>query len=106
MTLNEKTNTIKYLKNLVVKYQKYQFAAWLRDKERDKENEMISSNVRLVEYFDVISYSQYQYLLEIISDYEKIYNSDESVIRDYLYKNWISVIRSEKLDKLFGDDES
>ena len=35
MTLNEKVEAIRYLKTLAIKYQNYEFAAWLRDKEKE-----------------------------------------------------------------------
>jgi len=55
-------------------------------------------------YFESISYSQYLHLVELISDYEKSHNCNETEIKDYLYKKCINVIREEKLDKLFGDE--
>jgi hypothetical protein len=113
MTLNEKVDAIKYLKSVVVKFQRYEFAAWLRDKEKE-----ILSQLNLptsLTYLDEgpITYSQYLHLLEIISDFEDKYNSGRekqytlqvtSEIKEYLYKKCINIIREEKLDRLFGDE--
>jgi predicted patatin/cPLA2 family phospholipase len=108
MTLNDKSDAIKYLKSLVVKYQKYEFAAWLRDKEKEILSQLnLPMNSDLepnYNYFESISYSQYSHLVELISDYEKSHNYNETEIKDYLYKKCINVIREAKLDKLFGDE--
>lgn len=111
MTLNEKADAIKYLKAIVVKRQKYEFAAWLRDKEKKILNQLnlpISGSSYSYSYdgpYDgPITYSQYLHLTELISDFEKSYNYNESEIKEYLYKSCILVIREEKLDKLFGDE--
>jgi len=111
MTLNEKAEAIKYLKNLVIKYQKYEFAAWLRDKEKEILNQLNlpSSGPSYSQYvtpsfLSPITYSHYLHLTELISDFEKSYNYNESEIKEYLYKSCINVIREEKLDRLFGDE--
>jgi hypothetical protein len=113
MTLNEKYEAIKYLKTIVVKYQKYEFAAWLRDKEKEILNQLSESNLKydFYSFNESISYSQYLHLIEVISDFESGsgYNhsagyTDESDIKEYLYKSCINVIREEKLDRLFGDE--
>ena len=104
MTLNEKADAIKYLKSLVVKYQKYEFAAWLRDREKEILSQLNLPMKSDYNYFESISYSQYLHLVELISDYEKSHNCNETEIKDYLYKKCINVIREEKLDKLFGDE--
>jgi len=116
MKTNEKVEAIKYLKEIVVKYQKYEFAAWLRDKERNILDELTETYSYLPD--GPISYAQYLYLTELISEFEndyllqirrlKIkttkYIDDTSKMRDYLYKICLPVIRAEKLDKLFGDE--
>jgi len=106
MTLNEKVDAIKYLKNLVIKYQKYEFAAWLRDKEKEILNQLNLpiSGPSYSQYEGPITYSHYLHLTELISDFEKSYNYNESEIKEYLYKSCIDVIREEKLDRLFGDE--
>ena len=104
MTLNEKAEAIKYLKNLVIKYQKYEFAAWLRDKEKEILNQVPSGSPYSYSYDGPITYSHYLHLTELISDFEKSYNYNESEIKEYLYKSCINVIREEKLDRLFGDE--
>lgn len=104
MTLNEKVDAIKYLKNLVIKYQKYEFAAWLRDKEKEILNQLNLPIRSYSHYEGPITYSHYLHLTELISDFEKSYNYNESEIKEYLYKSCINVIREEKLDKLFGDE--
>lgn len=112
MTLQDKLVSIKYLKGIVVKYQKYEFASWLRDIERkvieDIDSSSSAENAMLV-YDGPISYVQYLYLTELISDFEKSSINFakfliESEMRDYLYKNCLPAIRSEKLDKLLGDE--
>ena len=116
MTLNEKVDGIKYLKKLVIKYQKYEFAAWLRDKEKEILNQLnlpSSGASYSYSYNGPITYSHYLNLLEIISDFEDKYNSGRekqytlqvtSEVKEYLYKSCINVIREEKLDRLFGDE--
>ena len=112
MTLNEKYEAIKYLKTIVVKYQKYEFAAWLRDKEKEILNQLSESNLKydFYSFNESISYSQYLHLIEIIEGFESGYNHSadvylgESEIKEYLYKKCINVIREEKLDRLFGDE--
>ena len=111
MTLNEKADAIKYLKTIVVKRRKYEFAAWLRDREKEILSQLNLSYKSDYNYFESISYSQYLHLIEIIEDFEsgKGYNhstgySGESEIKEYLYKSCINVIREEKLDRLFGDE--
>jgi hypothetical protein len=106
MTLNEKADAIKYLKNLVIKYQKYEFAAWLRDKEKEILNQLNLpiSGSSYSQYEGPITYSHYLHLTDLISDFEKSYNYNESEIKEYLYKSCIHVIREEKLDRLFGDE--
>jgi hypothetical protein len=111
MTLQDKLVSIKYLKGIVVKHQKYEFASWLRDRERkvieDIDSLSSAENAMLV-YDGPISYVQYLYLTELISDFEKsssnFSKSIESEMRDYLYKNCLPAIRAEKLDKLLGDE--
>jgi hypothetical protein len=106
MKTNEKVEAIKYLKEIVVKYQKYEFAAWLRDKERNILDELTGTYSYLPD--GPISYAQYLYLTELISEFD-----DEtlprhldytSLMKEYLYKICLPVIRAEKLDKLLGDE--
>ena len=116
MTLNEKADAIKYLKNIVIKFQRYEFAAWLRDKEKEILNQLnlpSSGSSYSYSYDDSITYTKYLHLLEIISDFEDKYNSGRekqytlqvtSEVKEYLYKSCINVIREEKLDRLFGDE--
>jgi len=107
MTLNEKAEAIKYLKTIVVKYQKYEFAAWLRDKEKEILSQLTQSNLLYSdsEYFrETISYSQYLHLIELIEDFDGGKGYNQSDIKEYLYKKCINVIREEKLDRLFGDE--
>ena len=44
MTLQDKLVSIKYLKGIVVKHQKYEFASWLRDIERKFIEDIDSSS--------------------------------------------------------------
>ena len=111
MTLNEKADAIKYLKTIAVKRQKYEFAAWLRDRVKEILSQLNLPYKSDYNYSESISYSQYLHLIEIIEDFEsgKGYNhstgySGESEIKEYLYKSCINVIREEKLDRLFGDE--
>lgn len=108
MTLQDKLVSIKYLKGIVVKHQKYEFASWLRDRERKVIEDIDSSSAEnaMLVYDGPISYVQYLYLTELISDFEKRSSNllIESEMRDYLYKNCLPAIRSEKLDKLLGDE--
>jgi len=110
MKTNEKVEAIKYLKEIVVKYQKYEFAAWLRDKERNILDELTETYSYLPD--GPISYAQYLYLTELISEFENkpsfaglLRNLDYiSLMKEYLYKSCINVIREEKLDRLLGDE--
>jgi hypothetical protein len=102
--LEEKANAIKYLKNIVINSQKYQFAAWLREKEKNCLREL---NLPILKNYDykyegVISYHQYLILVELISEFEIYSGLDESEIKKDLYKNCINVIREEKIDKLLS----
>lgn len=119
MTLNEKAEAIKYLKSVVIKFQRYEFAAWLRDKEKEILSQLnlpiqqVTIAAPIYSYDDSITYTKYLHLLEIISDFEDKYNSGRekqytlqvtSEVKEYLYKSCINVIREEKLDRLFGDE--
>lgn len=108
MTLQDELVSIKYLKGIVVKHQKYEFASWLRDRERKVIEDIDSSSAEnaMLVYDGPISYVQYLYLTELISDFEKRSSNllIESEMREYLYKNCLPAIRSEKLDKLLGDE--
>ena len=123
MKTNEKVEAIKYLKEIVVKYQKYEFAAWLRHKEGNILDELRETYSYLPD--NPISYGQYLYLTELFSEFENDYllqirklnmdnsymlnretrlKDDTSEMRDCLYKICLPVIRAEKLDKLLGDE--
>lgn len=105
MKNNEKVEAIKYLKEIVVKYQKYSFAAWLRDKERNILDELTGTYSYLPDV--PISYAQYLYLTELISEFENEtldYTGSQSEMKEYLDKKFLPVIRAEKLDKLLGDE--
>ena len=119
MKTNEKVEAIKYLKSIVIKYQKYEFAAWLREKERNILDELTETYSYLPD--NPISYGQYLYLTELFSEFENDYllqirklrmdnsyktrlKDDTSEMRDCLYKICLPVIRAEKLDKLLGDE--
>ena len=102
MKLNEKVEAIKYLKNLAIKYRNYEFAAWLRDREKEILHQLnLPTNVSY-NYEEQITYSQYLHLTDLISEFEKKNNYDYSEMKDILYKNCINVIREGKLDQLFG----
>jgi hypothetical protein len=103
MKTNEKVEAIKYLKSIVVKYQKYEFAAWLREKEGNILDELRETYSYLPD--NPISYGQYLYLTELISEFEEINFVDElNLMKEYLYKKCLPLIRAEKLDKLLGDE--
>ena len=114
ITLKEKADTIKYLKALVVKHQKYEFAAWLRDKEKqilEQLNLPINFSYSYT-YEGLITYAQYLQMTDLLSEFENKYSSSKekeytlkttSEIREELYKNCINVIREQKLDDLFGE---
>lgn len=102
MTLNEKADAIKYLKSIVVKSQKYEFAAWLRDREKEILSQLSQLNLPM-NNTQSISHSKYLHLIEIVEKFESVTGYNESDIKEYLHK-CISFIREEKLDKLFGDE--
>lgn len=106
MKLRYKTDAIKYLRMLVVKTQKYEFAAWLRDREKEYLRELnlpIGTTPYDYTYNGPISYQQYVFLESLISEFEEKYGSDESVSRKKLYENCITVVREGKIDKLLGE---
>ena len=112
ITLKEKSVAIKYLKALVVKHQKYELAAWLRDKEKQIFEQLnLPINVSYT-YECLITYAQYLQMTDLLSEFENKYSSSKekeytlkttSEIREELYKNCINVIREQKLDDLFGE---
>jgi hypothetical protein len=118
ITLKEKSESIKYLKALVVKHQKYELAAWLRDKEKQILEQLnLPINVSYsYTYEGLITYAQYLQMTDLLSEFENKYSSskDQYVLKEYtlkttseireeLYKNCINVIREQKLDDLFGE---
>jgi len=98
----EQYEAIKYLKTLAIKYQNYEFAAWLRDKEKEILNQL-NLPYKSYNYEEPFTYSQYLHLTELISEFEKKNNYDYTEMKDILYKSCINVIRDEKLDKLLSD---
>jgi hypothetical protein len=109
ITLREKSNAIKYLKSIVVKHQKYEFAAWLRDKEKSilEEMEIIEAIALAKDYSftfdDKLNYNQYHYVLELISTYENKHNYNEQQFVEMVRKDCIHLIRDQKIDELFGE---
>lgn len=106
MKIKYKADATKYLKSMVVKSQKYEFASWLRDREKEYLRELnlpIGTTPYDYTYDDPISYQQYVFLEGLISEFEEKYGHDESNIRKKLYENCISVIREGKIDNLLGD---
>jgi len=106
MELKYKTDAIKYLKYMVVKTQKYEFASWLRDREKEYLKELnlpIGTTPYDYTYDGPISHQQYVFLEGLISEFEEKFGHDESNTRKKLYENCIAVIRESKIDNLLGD---
>lgn len=99
MTDIERYNTIKYLKNIAVKLQMYEFATWVRDRERELFTQIENMDTT---YSDI----EYSNLLELISEYESkstYNNSSASQVREYIREKCLSKFRGDKLDRLFKD---
>jgi hypothetical protein len=101
MTEIEKYQTIKYLKNLIVRshaaciVQEYEFGAWLRDREK----EMVEKIPNTVTLIDKLNISQYKFAVEMISGFDT-YSHSRGRIIEILKKECIDIIRDEKIDKL------
>jgi replication-associated recombination protein RarA len=100
ISLREKSDAIKYLKSLVVKHQKYEFAVWLRDKEKSILEEIGEVEDYSYTFDGKLNYNQYHYLIELISKYK---NSDEKEFAEMIKKDYIHLIRDQKIDELFGE---
>jgi len=94
MTEIEKYQTIKYLKNIVVRSQEYDFGAWLRDREK----EMVEKIPNTVTLIDKLNISQYKFAVEMISGFDT-YSHSRGRIIEILKKECIDIIRDEKIDK-------
>jgi replication-associated recombination protein RarA len=103
ITLKEKADTIKYLKSLVVKHQKYEFAAWLRDREKSILEEIGEVEDYSYTFDGKLNYNQYHYVLELISTYENKHNYNEQQFIEMVRKDCIHLIRDQKIDELFGE---
>ena len=100
ISLREKSDAIKYLKSLVVKSQKYEFASWLRDKEKSILEEIGEVEDYSYTFDGKLNYNQYHYALELISTYENKYNYNEQQFVEILRKDCIHLIRDQKIDEL------
>ena len=111
LNTREKVDAIKLLKNYVVKSQKYELAAWLRDIEKKNLDELslpYTSNYG-DDSIKLIRYPQYLYLIELLDSFYSIRypNSPEiDLIKEKLKAECIDIIREQKLDELFGDSGS
>jgi hypothetical protein len=74
MKTNEKVEAIKYLKEIVVKYQKHAQYLYLTELISEFENETLDCT------------------------------GAQSEMKEYLYKKCLPLIRAEKLDKLLGEE--
>lgn len=106
LNTREKVDAIKLLKNYVVKSQKYELAAWLRDREKKYLDELSMSYTS--NYGDDsikgIRYPQYHYLIELLNEFESSGHFNElDAIKEKLKAECIDIIREQKLDELFGD---
>lgn len=105
ITLKEKYQTVNHLKGIVVKCQKYEFAAWLRDIEKSILNELLNElgyEVYPIDFDGKLNYNQYHYAIELISTYENKYNYNEQQFVEILKKSYIDFIRDQKIDDLLG----
>ena len=102
ITLKEKSEAIKYLKSIVVKHQKYEFAAWLRDEEKSILDELGEVEDYSYTFDGRLNYNQYHYAIDLISKYENKHNYNEQQFAEILRKSCIDLIRDKKIDELLG----
>ena len=108
MNTQDKIESVNYLKNFVVQSQKYELAAWLRDIEKSLLNELGKPYYTKIVNHGIIRYPQYHYLLELLDEFAKRknhYPEETESIRQNLRKEFLDIIRQEKLDELFGDSD-
>lgn len=104
MTKQDKAEAIKWLKNHVVKDQKYELAAWLRDKEKELLKELslpLTGALSDIQY--PLRYPQYHYICELLDGFNlgRSYEDIEQMKKKFK-DECIDIICEQKINDLLG----